>query len=100
MGLGTQDMASAFDSQLSALQGRRRERWRDLSPMRRREARFGLLFISPWIIGVLMFNLFPFVASFALSFTRYNLVQPPEWVGALNYNNILTDDPLFWKSQR
>ena len=91
-------MATAFGSQLSALRGKGRERWRDLSPMRKREARFGLLFISPWIIGVLLFNLFPFVASFVLSFTRYNLVQPPQWVGMQNYNNILTDDPLFWKS--
>ena len=61
--------------------------------MRKREARFGLLFITPWIIGVLLFNLFPFIASFALSFTRYNVVEAPVWVGMRNYNNILTDDP-------
>ena len=58
----------------------------------------GLLFISPWIIGVLVFSLFPFVASFVLSFTKYNIVQPPKWIGADNYVELLTDDPLFWKS--
>ena len=58
----------------------------------------GLLFISPWIIGVLVFSLFPFIASFVLSFTKYNIVQPPKWIGADNYVELLTDDPLFWKS--
>ena len=82
------------------MRGRRRERWRDLSPMRKREARMGLLFISPWIVGVLLFSLFPFVASFLLSFTKYNIVQPPEWIGLDHYNSIFTDDPLFLKSLR
>ena len=91
-------MASAFGSQFANLRKSRRERWRDLSPIRKREAKMGLLFISPWIIGVLLFSLFPFVASFVLSFTRYNVVQPPQWRGLDNYTKILTDDPLFWKS--
>ncbi len=82
------------------MRGRRRERWRDLSPMRKREAKMGLLFISPWIVGVLLFSLFPFIASFLLSFTKYNIVQPPEWIGLEHYNNIFTDDPLFLKSLR
>lgn len=91
-------MATAFGSQFSALRRRRRERWRDLSPMRKREAKFGLLFIAPWIVGVLLFALFPFVASFILSFTKYNIVAPPKWVGAEHYEHIFTDDPLFLKS--
>ena len=91
-------MATAFGSQFSALRGRRRERWSDLSPMRKREAKFGLLFIGPWIIGVLLFALFPFVASFVLSFTKYNIVAPPKWVGAEHYVHIFTDDALFLKS--
>ena len=91
-------MATAFGSQIGALRRRRRERWRDLSPMRKREAKMGLLFISPWIIGVLLFSLFPFVASFILSFTKYNIVAPPRWVGTEHYVHIFTDDPLFLKS--
>ncbi len=93
-------MAQAFGAQLSALRGRRRTRWRDLSPMRKREAKFGLLFITPWIIGVLLFALFPFVASFLLSFTKYNIVAPPKWVGLEHYVHMFTDDPLFLKSLR
>ncbi len=93
-------MATAFGSQFSALRGKRRERWNDLSPMRKREAKMGLLFISPWIVGVLLFALFPFIASLLLSFTKYNIVQPPEWIGAEHYVHIFTDDPLFLKSLR
>ena len=68
--------------------------------MRKREARFGLLFIAPWIVGVLLFALFPFVASFLLSFTKYNIVEPPKWVGLEHYVHMVTDDPLFLKSLR
>ena len=90
-------MATAFGSQFRALRGRSRERWSDLSPMRKREAKFGMLFIAPWFIGVLLFALFPFVASFVLSFTKYNIVAPPEWVGLEHYEHIVTDDPALSK---
>lgn len=79
---------------------RKRLRWRDLSPMRKREARIGLLFISPWIIGVLLFTLGPFLASFILSFTDYDIVTPPEWVGLENYERMFEGDKLFLKSLR
>ena len=49
---------------------------------------------------MLLFSLFPFVASFLLSFTKYNIVQPPEWIGTEHYVHIFTDDPLFLKSLR
>jgi multiple sugar transport system permease protein len=90
-------MAAAFSSQLKDVGGRR-ERWRDLSPMRRREALTGLLFISPWIIGVILFSLGPFLASFILSFTKYDIVSSPQWIGTANYAKILSGDNLFWKS--
>ena len=91
-------MAQAFGAQLSALRGRRRVRWRDLSPMRKREAMWGLLFISPWIIGVLLFTAGPFLASFILSFTDYDIVKPPEFVGLENYQRMFNEDKLFLKS--
>ncbi|MBZ0291614.1 MAG: sugar ABC transporter permease [Anaerolineae bacterium] len=90
-------MATTFSSELQQ-RPKRRERWRDLSPMRRREALTGLLFISPWIIGVLVFTLGPFIASFLLSFTKYTIIQPPVWIGTDNYAKILGSDDLFWKS--
>ena len=58
----------------------------------------GYLFISPWLIGFLLFTVFPFVASIYLSFTRYNVVSPPSWVGMANYKMLFTADPLFWKA--
>ncbi len=58
----------------------------------------GYLFISPWLIGFLVFTAYPFIRSIYLSFTRYNIVTEPKWVGLANYNMLLTDDPLFWKS--
>lgn len=58
----------------------------------------GYLFISPWLIGFLVFTLYPFLQSIYLSFTRYNIVTAPKWVGAANYRMLLTQDELFWKS--
>jgi multiple sugar transport system permease protein len=58
----------------------------------------GYLFIAPWLVGFLVFTLFPFVRSVYLSFTRYDIVSPPRWIGAANYQMLLTQDPLFWKS--
>ncbi len=58
----------------------------------------GYAFISPWLIGFCLFTAFPFLASIYFSFTRYNVVSPPVWVGTANYQVLLTSDPLFWKS--
>lgn len=58
----------------------------------------GYLFISPWLIGFIAFTLWPFLQSIYLSFTRYNIVSEPKWVGGANYRMLLTQDELFWKS--
>lgn len=58
----------------------------------------GFLFISPWLIGFFVFMLYPFVRSVYLSFTSYDIVTPPKWVGLANYQTLLVDDPLFWQS--
>jgi multiple sugar transport system permease protein len=58
----------------------------------------GYAFLGPWLFGFLVFTLFPFVSSVYFSFTKYNIVSPPEWVGTANYHALLTADPLFWKS--
>ncbi|KDB50983.1 ABC transporter, membrane spanning protein (sugar) [Sphaerotilus natans subsp. natans DSM 6575] len=60
--------------------------------------RLGFLFVLPFVLGVLMFKLFPFVMSFALSFTEYDVMNPPVWIGTENYEQMLTKDPLFGKS--
>ena len=63
-----------------------------------RENLTGYFFIAPWLIGFLVFTLGPFIQSFFLSFTRYNIVQPPKFIGLANYRMMLFDDELFWKS--
>src|ERR1700737_1570996 len=57
----------------------------------------GLLFASPWIVGFLIFQLIPIVASAYYSFTNFNLFQDPQFVGLRNYQHLLSDE-LFWKS--
>ncbi|HTB22534.1 MAG TPA: sugar ABC transporter permease [bacterium] len=58
--------------------------------------RWGYLFISPWLIGALFFVVGPFIASVYFSFTRYDIVNSPVWVGMANYKTLFFDDPLFW----
>ncbi len=60
--------------------------------------RLGFLFVLPFVLGVLLFKLFPFVMSFALSFTQYDLMDPPVFTGLQNYRELFGDDPLFVKS--
>ena len=59
--------------------------------------RIGFLFVLPFVLGVLGFKLFPFVMSFALSFSQYDIINPPQFVGMENYQE-LVHDPLFHKS--
>ena len=60
--------------------------------------RLGFLFVLPFVLGVLLFKLFPFVMSFALSFTQYDIIDPPEFTGLDNYRELFGHDPLFRKS--
>jgi multiple sugar transport system permease protein len=64
----------------------------------RREAIVGYLLIGPWIIHFLVFNLGPMVASAYLSFSQYDMMRPPTWVGLANYNRMLFADPDMWYS--
>ena len=70
--------------------------WRNYSPMRRREARAGLLFVLPWLLGLLIFTAYPVLASVYYSFTDYAVLQSPTWVGLDNYQNMLLNDPGVW----
>jgi multiple sugar transport system permease protein len=58
----------------------------------------GLLYISPFLLGFLIFTAYPMLASLYLSFTKYNIVQPPVWVGLDNYQQAFLRDKLFWSS--
>jgi len=64
----------------------------------RRESAIGLTLIMPWLLGFLIWNLYPIAASLFFSFTDYNILQPPRWVGIDNYRTMFTSDPSFWPS--
>jgi multiple sugar transport system permease protein len=68
--------------------------------LRRREARAGLLFVSPWLFSLLVFTAYPVLATFYFSFTDYNIIQPPHWTGLQNYATMVTADTDFWNAVR
>jgi multiple sugar transport system permease protein len=55
------------------------------------------LFLLPWLIGLLGLTVGPMIASLYLSFTDYNLLQPPEWTGLRNFTAMFAD-ARFWNS--
>jgi multiple sugar transport system permease protein len=59
-----------------------------------------LAFMSPWLLGFTAFYLYPMAASLWFSFTNYDLLTQPKWVGLANYRFLLRDDPLLWQSVR
>ncbi len=60
-----------------------------------REARWGIFFVTPWVIGFLIFTLGPVLASLGLSFMDYELITAPTWRGLENYVELLSRDRLF-----
>ncbi len=73
-------------------------RRRGLSPMVQRNLISGLLFISPWLSGVVIFTIYPIVASFSYSLTSYDVISPPRFIGVENYVSAFTSDPLFYQA--
>lgn len=53
------------------------------------------LFISPWILGFLIFTVRPMIMSLYYSFTKYKVIIPPKWVGLSNYQWLLKRDVEF-----
>ncbi len=66
--------------------------------MRRAEALAGMLCVAPWALGFLLFTGGPMLFSLVLSFTRWNLLSPPKWVGLSNFQTLFVKDPLVWHS--
>ncbi len=81
----------------------------------RQELVYGYLFLSPWLLGFIIFMAGPILVSLFLSFTQYDVLHPPQWVGMSNYSELVglhvkvnswlpwrwewtANDPLFWKS--
>jgi ABC-type sugar transport system permease subunit len=61
----------------------------------RRDLLLGLLFVSPWVLGFLIWTVYPLAASLYYSFTRYDLMRDPVFLGFKNYVKILTTDEDF-----
>ncbi len=68
------------------------------APGRRREAFLGYLFAAPWLIGFVVFGLYPMGMSLYYSLCRYDVLRIPEFVGTANYISLLTRDEYFWTS--
>lgn len=56
----------------------------------------GYLFLLPWFLGFFLLALGPILASLYLSFTRYDMVNAPRWIGFDNYTYMFTRDRRFW----
>lgn len=63
-----------------------------------RRFRNGILFVSPWLIGFVVFTLYPIICSLYYSFTRFNIMGAPLWIGLDNFVELFTEDNLFWKA--
>ena len=66
--------------------------------LRLRRDHWGYLFIAPWVLGFLVFQGGPLIASLYYSLTEYDILSSPKFVGLDNYHYALTGDPLFWQS--
>lgn len=58
----------------------------------------GYVFAAPFILGFLIFTLYPIFSSLYYSFTDYNLFEAPRWVGFDNFEKMFTADDKYWKS--
>ena len=58
----------------------------------------GYVFILPFIVGLLVFTVIPFLTSLYLAFTEYNVLSPAKWVGLDNFRKMFYEDKLFWTS--
>src|SRR5919202_3546125 len=84
--------ASEQAAQAERRRRRRRSAWR--------RQWVALAFMSPWIIGFSAFYVYPMVSSLYFSFTKYDILSEPKWVGLANYRFMFTSDPLFWVAVR
>lgn len=55
------------------------------------DTKVALVFLAPWLIGAIVLSLIPMLYSLAISFTKYNMIKPPQFVGLMNYQHMLAD---------
>ncbi|UYO97127.1 sugar ABC transporter permease [Microbacterium sp. M28] len=64
---------------------------------KRSDLKIALLFITPALIGLILFYVVPTIRGLYLSFTQYSVLDDPTWIGTANYERI-AQDPLFWNA--
>lgn len=84
-------MSSSAGAQTASMKARTRE-----SRVARRYTLLGIAFALPWLLHLLIFTAYPILASFYYSFTDYNVLKPPTFVGLENYAILFTQDDVFW----
>ncbi|MFR1833369.1 MAG: carbohydrate ABC transporter permease [Lachnospiraceae bacterium] len=63
-----------------------------------RNYKWGILFISPWLLGFFGLQLYPLLQSLYYSFTDFSILSDGKWIGTQNYADLFTKDRYFWKS--
>lgn len=86
------ELATSSTPQPAAFSGRMR-----MTRLERRNLAVGLLFISPWLVGFILFLLYPILYTIRISFTQYSGFGTPVWTGLDNYQNMFGDDQ-FWSA--
>lgn len=71
-----------------------------IPPLKRREWLAAAVFLAPNMIGLTVFIVIPVIAGFFISFTEWDMLSAPEFIGLANYVELLTDDRLFWITLR
>jgi len=66
--------------------------------LRKYETLQGYLYISPWLIGFLLFTMAPMFVSLYLAFTRYDILSSPQWIGFGNFKTMFTADERYWSA--
>lgn len=66
----------------------------------RYEERLAWLFVLPVVLGIAIFQVYPTLFSLYVSLTRWNLLNPPRWVGLRNYTDLFTTDRFFFQTMR
>lgn len=73
----------------------KREKKPAMTPSEKRDARLFYLLISPWLIGLLLFTGVPLGWSLYLSFTEWDVLTPPRWIGLANYIDMFKDEDFY-----
>jgi multiple sugar transport system permease protein len=59
---------------------------------------FILACMSPWLFGIIFFTAYPMISSFYQSFTKFNLIETPKWIGLENFHRMFFEDSDFWQA--